>query len=104
ARMGISGEDTQVISKQAPSNVDYWQRFAQAYENYISARADLLTKAPSAVELIRAGMKSDRNIERAAALDMARLLTVEQLQELFGELLGFASYLNGFMHAARELI
>lgn len=80
-----------------------WQNFLDVWQNYVTARKDLLIDTPSLVELVRQGTINPH--QRLAALDVARFMKVEQLQQLFSNLLAIACYLNGAgAEVARELI
>jgi len=70
-----------------------WRNYFDAWQNYVTATKDLLVDTPSLVELVRQGTINPH--QRLAALDVARFMKVEQLQQLFSNLLAIACYLNG---------
>lgn len=80
-----------------------WQNFLDAWQSYTTAKNDLLDNTPSLVDLVRQATINPH--QRLAALDIARFIETEQLQQLFSNLLAIASYLNGSgAETARELI
>ena len=83
------------MSKNAIPEADkaLWRNYVDAEHKFISTRMKLFKESRSLVELIRAGLSNP--IERTAAINVAGQLGLEQLQQLFNELLELASFSHG---------
>jgi hypothetical protein len=93
---------TAVSDKLLAGNAQ-WKHFLQVYQAYTVAKRDLLLNdAEQITEVI--GKASILPEQRAAALDVAKSLSPEQLQMIISNLLAIASSLNGQMDTARDLI
>ncbi|HVO43284.1 MAG TPA: hypothetical protein VMT34_11705 [Aggregatilineales bacterium] len=90
------------IAVPSEKEVEYWRNFVEAWQNYTSAQRNLLVDAPSLVELICQALVSPH--QRLVALDMARRLKTDQLQQLFDILLADTATNTGSGFYARELI
>jgi len=84
-------------------DIQLWQNYFKAWNNFYSAKHDLVVHAESLVELVRRGLHHPQH--RSAALEIACIMKPEQLQQLFDVLLAHAVYLvSGSASTARELI
>ncbi|MCB9451006.1 MAG: hypothetical protein H6672_06175 [Anaerolineaceae bacterium] len=79
-----------------------WQRYVKAYNDFVEVSQELYANAFNKVELVRIGLNSSDG--RSAAFNVLNNLGVEELQQLFDELLAFAAYSHGFTHIAHTLI
>jgi hypothetical protein len=84
------------------ANVDHWQRFVLAYNAMTAARIELFADRAGLTAFVRHGLHAPG--ERAAALDAAARLTIDELQDLFPDLLALASFVHGLTERCRELI
>jgi|ERR1043165_57590 hypothetical protein len=81
-----------------------WSRLVETEKDFYSARAQLLSKCGRqfVVELVHARLQSVE--DRATALGIVPLLTVEEQQQLFDALLSLASFSHGLTTTVREII
>lgn len=89
------------MNEQRESCTELWRRLVDAEKEFISARMDLFARCRAElVELVRRGLDEDR----ITALGVASMLSVEELQKLFGDLLSLASFGHGQIQKCRDLI
>jgi hypothetical protein len=79
-----------------------WQRYVETYNAFTNTSREFYENVSDKVEVVRVGMNSHGG--RAAAFNVLQNLSVEELQQLFDELLAFASYSHGLTHIAQTLI
>jgi hypothetical protein len=88
-----------------PPNKDaqLWQNYFRAWNNFYSAKHDLVVHAESLVEVVRQGLRHPQH--RSAALEIAYIMKPEQLQHLFDVLLAHTAYrMSATADTASELI
>lgn len=78
-----------------------WMQYVAAYRELISARMALFHRN-DLVDLVRSGLGDP--LERAAALDIARLLRDEQKRELFPDLVALSTTAHGLTDDAIEIM
>ena len=80
-----------------------WQSLLEAEFKFYAARMDLFaTCREQLVELVRTGLTVPS--QRVTALGVAKLLTIEERQDLLGDLLALASWVHGSTVTAREIV
>ena len=70
-----------------------WSGYVDAHAALVRARMALVSQSPDLVDTLRHGLHEPA--ERAAALDVARLLPEDRRKQLLPELLALASFAHG---------
>ncbi len=83
-------------------DVELWNRVVKTEGAFIQARMSLFSEAKAMIELVRQALH--RPTERATALGIAKLLSAQQRQALFPDLLSLASVGHGLTGASRDII
>lgn len=89
------------MNPDGPSSGALWMQYVTAYREFINARMGLF-HCDDLVDLVRRGLNDP--LERAAALDIARLLRDEQKKELFPDLVALSSTAHGLTDDAIQVM